>query len=1285
MAYIKNVSTRFRRWVFACALCFAALLPYGAQADFELPPGPFLFTTTTLNGEEDDAELSSENSTVEIAASSEEEAYFTRLYICSLFADECDGSSYIKRFDINATTTSFVRVWDGTDADGTAVPEDEYQIVIRFYRYEVQEEAFEETVPWRVEVVSTEDDESENEEEESPEPPSLPSVGISLNGNFVDTSLSSTSPVTIVATSSVEVYFTNIFVCSEDAELCGLDAHTAVFTVHATSTEVFRVWDGTASSTASSSPGTYTVLVHYYAYEISPNLLTATTSLSITVLEEDEVDEEEENESDPPVHTLITQATFPGNRNVGAVVWNKEGSPYVVEGVVNLGHGSITIEPGTVVKFKEDATLTAHAQFPVSINGTVEEPVIFTSFKDDSVGGDTNDDGSTTTPEPGDWGYASFGGGGTNSDMQIEYLQVRYGGGVSVDDLRGSFAPSLYITYWWYNGNPGRGYTLENIQVSHSADVGLALSIGRNNGVSVSGSSFHDNERFGVYKVFSSKTFKGRDDTGGLDLSGNWWGSDTGPYHSSLNPEGLGDEIGVGAHGSSGTKYPTLSDWLSSDPFGLPVYEECCSSVLFLPGIKGSRLYMEGADGEEQLWEPNEFFDDNDVRNLLLNTDGDSINTIYAKEDDVLDSVGPFVDLEVGGFLDIELGKSDYYAALIADMDNLVSNGTITAFKSAAYDWRLSLDDIVDNGYQDGEKIFYNLATSTPYIEQTLRYLAQTSQTGKVTIVAHSNGGLVAKKLIERLGSTASEQLIDEIVMIGVPQSGAPQAMGALLYGYREGLPEIFPVVVNKETARGLAENSPMAYHLLPSQAYFDSVKDIDHPVGLFSGTRLYEKERDAYGSLIGNWNELAAFLRADEDGRLKPPASDTNSANVLNPSLLSYAKQTHDALDVWTPPSGITLHQVAGWGVDTIAGIEFYDVVAPGSGETIPLYKPILVEDGDGVVPVPSALMTSTSTENVKRWWFDLAKYSEEFTKREHAQLFEVPDLRLFLKQVIQNETEYPNSILTTQPANNELSKKLRFFLHSPLSLTVLDENGNTVGEYDEFGDVKYITVPAGTTYTLNLTGYDTGTFTLEIEELAGGTAIASSTLVNIPSTASTTATLTIGDSLASASTLSVDIDGDGAVDTELAPQAGEMVFYQEPETEETAETEPPVPTPTPTGGGPLWNTPAPTPQVLGASTTTEGASAASTTKASTSKSLEPAPVIEPQHEVSTKQTPKEKSNISAPVNETSTANNAPQNESVTQTAIVLSSASQQSWFETVLSSLKRGIMNVWKIIWRR
>ena len=99
-----------------------------------------------------------------------------------------------------------------------------------------------------------------------------------------------------------------------------------------------------------------------------------------------------------------------------------------------------------------------------------------------------------------------------------------------------------------------------------------------------------------------------------------------------------------------------------------------------------------------------------------------------------------------------------------------------------------SLDDLLTKGIELNSRIYYatTTATSTPYIEQTLRGLAATSKTGKVSIVAHSNGGLVTKALLNKLGSEAAS-LVDKIHS-GRATSGAPEALGVALVGHNAGI-----------------------------------------------------------------------------------------------------------------------------------------------------------------------------------------------------------------------------------------------------------------------------------------------------------------------------------------------------------------------------------------------------------------------------------------------------------------------------------------------------------------
>jgi pimeloyl-ACP methyl ester carboxylesterase len=215
--------------------------------------------------------------------------------------------------------------------------------------------------------------------------------------------------------------------------------------------------------------------------------------------------------------------------------------------------------------------------------------------------------------------------------------------------------------------------------------------------------------------------------------------------------------------GASGAPFAVISDTpLTVSTSTLP------SNVLFLPGIEGSRLYRPGALGEDRLWEPSS---DADAQDLALDLEGQSTrNDIYTK-----DVIGTSY-----------VGGPKIYDTFSDTMNTMKSQGTIGDWEAIPYDWRLSLDDILNYGNNVNGKIYYSgtqRATSTPYIIQELKKLAASSHSGKVTIVAHSNGGLVAKRLTQILGESVASQLIDKIVFVDVPQLGTPKAVAGLLHG----------------------------------------------------------------------------------------------------------------------------------------------------------------------------------------------------------------------------------------------------------------------------------------------------------------------------------------------------------------------------------------------------------------------------------------------------------------------------------------------------------------------
>ncbi|MBW2494692.1 MAG: hypothetical protein JRE43_08065, partial [Deltaproteobacteria bacterium] len=83
--------------------------------------------------------------------------------------------------------------------------------------------------------------------------------------------------------------------------------------------------------------------------------------------------------------------------------WEPSGNPYVMTGDVTVSEGvTLTLSPGVVVK--ADSTLRELIVLGTLVaNGTAEQPIVLTSYKDDSAHGDTNADGAATMPAFGDW------------------------------------------------------------------------------------------------------------------------------------------------------------------------------------------------------------------------------------------------------------------------------------------------------------------------------------------------------------------------------------------------------------------------------------------------------------------------------------------------------------------------------------------------------------------------------------------------------------------------------------------------------------------------------------------------------------------------------------------------------------------------------------------------------------------------------------------------------------------------------------------------------------------
>lgn len=406
-----------------------------------------------------------------------------------------------------------------------------------------------------------------------------------------------------------------------------------------------------------------------------------------------------------------------------------------------------------------------------------------------------------------------------------------------------------------------------------------------------------------------------------LNAINNWWGNSAGPkikgdiVDGDTNGEDMGGDntnMGGPLNGYEvGFNYEMKALPFSAIKFG---EQKCCSSVIFIPGMQGSRLYRKGLWGiENQLWEPNA---NSDTKSLFLDKTGKSLfNNIYTR--DIVyktNFTGPILSLDI-------------YQELLNNMNAKKEAGIISDFYAFPYDWRMSPLYIISNG----SKIENNIL----FLKNKIKEMSNKSPSGQVIILSHSYGGLIAKAVALSLEKDGDLNKIESLIMVATPEFGTPQSISSVIYGDNQDI--LYGLILSKDTVVALARNMISAYMLFPSIKYFSDYNNHSDVIVLDNWSK------DFFGINLININSFEKFnlLIAKLKG--------------LNQNLFNSVIREREGIDNVSDEVSKKTYSVLGVGLPTLSKIKF---IKPRCGtvvfcnkKTTPDFDREFSIMGDGVV----------------------------------------------------------------------------------------------------------------------------------------------------------------------------------------------------------------------------------------------------------------------------------------------------------------------------------------------
>lgn len=212
----------------------------------------------------------------------------------------------------------------------------------------------------------------------------------------------------------------------------------------------------------------------------------------------------------------ITPFSFAGYTNI----------PFITRHTWNIGsNATVTIAPSVVIKGNNYLYIDG----ALKVLGTESEPVIFTSYNDDSAGGDSNNDGNNTVPSPGQSATLNFRASSIDTASHIKFAEFRYPGTALIFDNSGGKVENSLFQLSNYDA----------VTINGSSDPAII-----NNSFENIGNYYWENSHSIRMDMFANPTFSGNSESNvemkGIGINSGTWGSDaTIPFRSFAGTDSI--------------------------------------------------------------------------------------------------------------------------------------------------------------------------------------------------------------------------------------------------------------------------------------------------------------------------------------------------------------------------------------------------------------------------------------------------------------------------------------------------------------------------------------------------------------------------------------------------------------------------------------------------------------------------------------------------------------------------------------------------------------------------